>query len=92
LQAFRRLYEEVGLGWFYAVTKYEPVSAHFHIVNPRISLFQSFERVTVQLHSFYGMEHLYIKLKETVESNCYGEINLKFQMLILLVIPSSILL
>jgi hypothetical protein len=29
LQAFRRLYEEVGLGWVYAVTKYEPVSAHF---------------------------------------------------------------
>ncbi|RWW69076.1 hypothetical protein BHE74_00023347 [Ensete ventricosum] len=26
LQAFRRLYEEVGLGWIYAVTKYEPVS------------------------------------------------------------------
>ena len=29
MQAFRRLYEEVGLGWVYAVTKYEPVSAHF---------------------------------------------------------------
>lgn len=25
-QAFRRLYEEVGLGWVYAITKYEPVS------------------------------------------------------------------
>lgn len=26
LQAFRRLYEQVGLGWVYAITKYEPVS------------------------------------------------------------------
>lgn len=26
VQAFRRLYEEVGLGWVYAITKYEPVS------------------------------------------------------------------
>lgn len=25
-QAFRRLYEEVGLGWVYTITKYEPVS------------------------------------------------------------------
>lgn len=26
LQAFRKLYEQVGLGWVYAITKYEPVS------------------------------------------------------------------
>lgn len=26
MQAFRRLYEEVRLGWVYAVTKYEPVA------------------------------------------------------------------
>lgn len=26
MQAFRRLYEQVGLGWIYAITKYEPVS------------------------------------------------------------------
>lgn len=26
MQAFRRLYEEVGLGWVYAITKYKPVS------------------------------------------------------------------
>ncbi|CAL5029413.1 unnamed protein product [Urochloa decumbens] len=26
VEAFRRLYEEVGLGWVYAVTKYEPVA------------------------------------------------------------------
>ncbi|CAA6657224.1 unnamed protein product [Spirodela intermedia] len=26
VEAFRRLYEEVGLGWVYAVTRYEPVS------------------------------------------------------------------
>ncbi|XP_078440354.1 putative thiol-disulfide oxidoreductase DCC [Wolffia australiana] len=26
VEAFRRLYEEVGLGWVYAVTKYEPIS------------------------------------------------------------------
>jgi hypothetical protein len=26
LQAFRILYEQVGLGWVYAITKYEPVS------------------------------------------------------------------
>lgn len=26
MQAFRRLYEQVGLGWVYAITKYEPVS------------------------------------------------------------------
>ncbi|KAJ3678436.1 hypothetical protein LUZ60_002239 [Juncus effusus] len=25
VEAFRRLYEEVGLGWIYAITKYEPV-------------------------------------------------------------------
>lgn len=25
-QAFKRLYEEVGLGWVYAVTNFEPVS------------------------------------------------------------------
>ncbi|OAY30927.1 uncharacterized protein At5g50100, chloroplastic isoform X2 [Manihot esculenta] len=25
--AFRRLYEEVGLGWVYAITKYEPVAS-----------------------------------------------------------------
>lgn len=36
LQAFRRLYEEVGLGWVYAITKYEPVSLPiiFLIVKP----------------------------------------------------------
>ncbi|XP_066344817.1 uncharacterized protein At5g50100, chloroplastic-like isoform X4 [Miscanthus floridulus] len=27
VEAFRKLYEEVGLGWVYAVTKYEPYSA-----------------------------------------------------------------
>ncbi|KAG8043857.1 hypothetical protein GUJ93_ZPchr0458g22879 [Zizania palustris] len=27
VEAFRKLYEEVGLGWIYAVTKYEPVAA-----------------------------------------------------------------
>ncbi|KAF5203354.1 hypothetical protein FRX31_007060 [Thalictrum thalictroides] len=26
VEAFRRLYEEVGLGWVYAITKYEPVA------------------------------------------------------------------
>ncbi|KAF8660359.1 hypothetical protein HU200_057940 [Digitaria exilis] len=26
VEAFRKLYEEVGLGWIYAVTKYEPVA------------------------------------------------------------------
>ena len=26
LQAFRRLYEQVDLGWVYAITKYEPLS------------------------------------------------------------------
>lgn len=26
VEAFRRLYEEVGLGWVYAVTKYKPVA------------------------------------------------------------------
>jgi len=26
LQAFRRLYEQVGLGWVYAITKYKPLS------------------------------------------------------------------
>lgn len=26
LQAFRKLYEAVDLGWVYAITKYEPVS------------------------------------------------------------------
>ncbi|CAD6261834.1 unnamed protein product [Miscanthus lutarioriparius] len=26
VEAFRKLYEEVGLGWVYAVTKYEPVA------------------------------------------------------------------
>jgi hypothetical protein len=26
LQAFRALYEEVGLGWVYAITNYQPVS------------------------------------------------------------------
>lgn len=26
IQAFRQLYEQVGLGWVYAITKYEPVS------------------------------------------------------------------
>lgn len=28
LQAFRKLYEQVGLGWVYAITKYEPVSLY----------------------------------------------------------------
>ncbi|KAF9625704.1 hypothetical protein IFM89_026284 [Coptis chinensis] len=27
IEAFRRLYEEVGLGWVYAITKYEPIGA-----------------------------------------------------------------
>lgn len=26
MQAFRKLYEAVDLGWVYAITKYEPVS------------------------------------------------------------------
>lgn len=37
LQAFRRLYEEVGLGWVYAITKYEPVSLHIHCIGMFIS-------------------------------------------------------
>jgi len=32
LQAFRRLYEHVGLGWVYAITKYEPVSLPFIVL------------------------------------------------------------
>ncbi|KAL5723580.1 hypothetical protein ACHQM5_006961 [Ranunculus cassubicifolius] len=27
VEAFRRLYEEVGLGWVYAITKYEPIAS-----------------------------------------------------------------
>ena len=27
VEVFRRLYEQVGLGWVYAVTKYKPVEA-----------------------------------------------------------------
>jgi hypothetical protein len=45
LQAFRKLYEEVGLGWVYAVTKYEPVS-HYLQREHMIVLFHS-------LHAFY---------------------------------------
>lgn len=26
VEAFRKLYEEVGLGWVYAITKYEPIA------------------------------------------------------------------
>ncbi|MCE7766704.1 DUF393 domain-containing protein, partial [Pseudomonas putida] len=26
VEAFRRLYEAVGLGWVYAITKYEPIA------------------------------------------------------------------
>ncbi|KAK3225382.1 hypothetical protein Dsin_005244 [Dipteronia sinensis] len=26
VEAFRRLYEQVGLGWVYAITKYEPIA------------------------------------------------------------------
>ncbi|XP_021911050.1 uncharacterized protein At5g50100, mitochondrial-like [Carica papaya] len=26
VEAFRRLYEQVGLGWVYAITKYEPIT------------------------------------------------------------------
>ncbi|KAK3035813.1 hypothetical protein RJ639_034629 [Escallonia herrerae] len=29
MQAFRRLYEAVGLGWVYAITKYEPAYVHY---------------------------------------------------------------
>ena len=36
LQAFRRLYEQVGLCWVYAITKYEPVS--FFVPNFTCSL------------------------------------------------------
>lgn len=42
LQAFRRLYEEVGLGWVYAVTKYEPVSSQLQRAKHRIIFFFPF--------------------------------------------------
>lgn len=32
VEAFRRLYEEVGLGWVYAITKYEPIATVASIV------------------------------------------------------------
>ncbi|KAK8916311.1 hypothetical protein KSP39_PZI023161 [Platanthera zijinensis] len=32
VEAFRRLYEEVGLGWIYAITKYEPISTMANLV------------------------------------------------------------
>lgn len=37
LQAFRRLYEHVGLGWVYAITKYEPVSLPFRVLKDSLS-------------------------------------------------------
>lgn len=37
LQAFRRLYEHVGLGWVYAITKYEPVSLPFIVLKDLLS-------------------------------------------------------
>ncbi|XP_062227488.1 uncharacterized protein LOC133925648 [Phragmites australis] len=53
VEAFRRLYEEVGLGWVYAVTKSEPVSPHLQRAKHRISLFHTLQRVTIQLHVFF---------------------------------------
>lgn len=44
MQAFRRLYEEVGLGWVYVVTKYEPVSCLLlvqWVKLPKLRLFNS---------------------------------------------------
>lgn len=43
LQAFRKLYEEVGLGWVYAVTKYEPVSVILHDTDGCKGLLLSFQ-------------------------------------------------
>jgi len=53
VEAFRRLYEEVRLGWVYAVTKYEPVSSHLQRAKHRIILFPSFQRVAVELLALY---------------------------------------
>ncbi|KAK9119620.1 hypothetical protein Scep_017713 [Stephania cephalantha] len=39
VEAFRRLYEEVGLGWVYAVTKYEPIAT---IVNAVYALWAKY--------------------------------------------------
>jgi hypothetical protein len=53
LQAFRRLYEEVGLGWIYAVTKYKPVSSHLQRAKHMFRMFISFWTVAIQFHTFY---------------------------------------
>jgi hypothetical protein len=53
LQAFRKLYEEVGLGWVYAVTKYEPVSRYLQRAKHRLSLVHSLHRLTIQPCAFY---------------------------------------
>lgn len=52
LQAFRKLYEEVGLGWVYAVTKYEPVSRYLHREKYGLSLVHSLHRLTIQPELF----------------------------------------
>jgi len=44
LQAFRRLYEHVGLGWIYAITKYEPVSLPFIVLKDLLSCSSSMDK------------------------------------------------
>ncbi|KAJ6970439.1 hypothetical protein NC653_034893 [Populus alba x Populus x berolinensis] len=43
VEAFRKLYEQVGLGWVYAVTKYEPVSVILHDTDGWKGLLLSFQ-------------------------------------------------
>ncbi|PKA50818.1 Uncharacterized protein AXF42_Ash007473 [Apostasia shenzhenica] len=61
VEAFRRLYEEVGLGWLYTLTKYEPISS---IVN---AVYKIWAKYRLQLTGRPSLEKILESKKKEVE-------------------------
>ncbi|XP_022135551.1 uncharacterized protein At5g50100, mitochondrial [Momordica charantia] len=64
VEAFRRLYEQVGLGWVYAVTKYEPVATLAD------AIYGVWAKYRLQLTGRPPLEDILIARKKTKDEVC----------------------
>ncbi|KAH0453551.1 hypothetical protein IEQ34_017875 [Dendrobium chrysotoxum] len=67
VQAFRRLYEEVGLGWVYAITKYKPILT---IANGIYGIWAAYR---LQLTGRPSLEKILDSKKKLTERTCNDE-------------------
>eukprot|EP00262_Sarcandra_glabra_P014264 TRINITY_DN4131_c1_g1_i1.p1 TRINITY_DN4131_c1_g1~~TRINITY_DN4131_c1_g1_i1.p1 ORF type:complete len:212 (-),score=37.13 TRINITY_DN4131_c1_g1_i1:226-861(-) len=64
VEAFRRLYEEVGLGWVYAITKYEPIAT---IANAVYGVWAKFR---LQITGRPSLEDILMERKKNMGEAC----------------------